>query len=189
LILDFTFEYNQSIELEKRASTDELTLLFNRRRINEVIKEQYEIFQRYQKTSSYIMLDIDYFKNINDLFGHQTGDEVLCEIANIIKSKIRSVDYAGRWGGEEFMIICPNTSLENAFQLAEKLRLSFMGMKNSTGAAVTASFGVGEIAQGESTDKLLKRIDDALYQAKENGRNQIIFAKSAPASEFMTHFQ
>ncbi|PKH03049.1 hypothetical protein CXF72_08555 [Psychromonas sp. MB-3u-54] len=182
LIHDFTFEYNQSIELEKRASTDALTLLLNRRRINEVLKEQYEIFQRYQKISAYIMLDIDYFKNVNDLFGHQTGDEVLCKIANIIKSKIRCVDYAGRWGGEEFLIICPNTSLENTFQLAEKLRLNFMEMKNPTGATITASFGVGEIAPGESTDKLLKRIDDALYQAKENGRNQIRFARSAPKS-------
>lgn len=178
MIHDFTAEYNQSIELEKRADTDTLTQLYNRRRINEYLTEQYEIFQRYQKISSYIMLDIDYFKRVNDLFGHQVGDDVLSKIAKTIKHKIRRVDYAGRWGGEEFLIICPNTSQDQAALLAEKLRTSFIAIKNPTSTAITASFGVGEIKHGESAHALIKRIDDALYQAKENGRNQIKLASS-----------
>lgn len=182
LIHDYTLEHNQSIELKIRCSTDPLTLLYNRRGLNDILKKQYEVFQRYNNISSYIMLDIDLFKNINDAFGHQTGDEVLCTIASFIKQNIRSVDCAGRWGGEEFLIICPNTSQENATLLAEKLRRGFVGLENSANHVVTASFGVAEIAPDESTDALLKRVDDALYKAKENGRNQVQVARSLASS-------
>lgn len=174
MIHDFTFEHNQSLELEKRSITDELTQLLNRRQINIILDKQRDIFLRYHTISSYIMLDIDSFKSINDLFGHQVGDEVLHKIAKFIKSKSRKIDFVGRWGGEEFLIICPNTSLENAVLLAEKLRKGLMKVKISTGTAVTASFGVGQISNKESTNALIKRIDDALYQAKEKGRNRLV---------------
>lgn len=174
MIHDFTFEHDQSFELMQHSMTDELTQLYNRRHINNILKEQREIFLRYHTTSSYIMIDIDYFKRINDTFGHQVGDEVLQKIAKYIKARGRSVDFAGRWGGEEFLIICPNTSLENAALLAEKLRKGFMKLHISTGTLVTASFGVGEISAGEGTKDLLKRIDDALYKAKESGRNRLV---------------
>jgi diguanylate cyclase len=174
MIHDFTFEHSQSFELIKRSLTDELTHLYNRRHINHILKEQHKIFLRYHTTSSYIMIDIDHFKRINDSFGHLVGDEVLQKIAKYIKAKGRSVDFAGRWGGEEFLIICPNTSLENAVLIAEKLRKGFMKLRISTGTVITASFGVGEISEGECTKDLLKRIDDALYQAKENGRNRLV---------------
>ncbi|NRA24337.1 MAG: GGDEF domain-containing protein [Oleispira sp.] len=174
MIHDRTIEHNQSIELREISLTDELTQLYNRRCINECMKEQYERFQRYGTTSSYIMLDIDYFKQINDSFGHQVGDEVLAKLAQFIKSNIRSIDFAGRWGGEEFLIICPNTILKNATLFAEKLRIGLMHLNFSTGCVITASFGVGEIRQGECTNTLIKRIDGALYQAKETGKNKLI---------------
>jgi len=180
LIHDFTFEHEESLELEKRCSTDELTQLYNRRRINEIMTEQYDICRRYYTASSYIMLDIDYFKKINDQFGHQVGDEVLQKIAKFIKSQIRSTDFAGRWGGEEFLIICPNTVLENAALLAEQLRNGFMKLQISTGSAITASFGVGEISSGECTNALIKRIDNALYEAKKNGRNRLVKSMFSP---------
>ena len=174
MIYDFTFEHSQSLELEKRSITDELTQLFNRRHINTILQKQHDIFLRYHTVSSYIMLDVDSFKCINDSFGHQVGDEVLHKIAKHIKDKSRKIDFVGRWGGEEFLIICPNTSLENAVLLAEKLRKGLMRVKISTGTIVTASFGVGQISDEESTNALIKRIDDALYQAKEKGKNRLV---------------
>ncbi len=178
LILDITNEHNQSIELERLSITDELTCLYNRRYTNNILKEQHKILQRYRKTSSYIMLDIDHFKRVNDEFGHQAGDKVLKEVAKAIKSNIRCTDYAGRWGGEEFFIVCQNTLLESAVILAEKLRKVFMKIQIPNVGGITASFGVGEIIYGESVDSIIKRIDDALYEAKENGRNQVRVAKS-----------
>lgn len=121
-----------------------------------------------------LLLDIDSFKCINDSFGHQVGDEVLYKIVKYIKDKSRKIDFVGRRGGEEFLIICPNTPLENAVLLAEQLRKGLMKVKISTGTVVTASFGVGHISDEESTNALIKRIDDALYHAKEKGRNRLV---------------
>lgn len=173
LIIDITDEHTQALELEKLSITDELTLLYNRRHINEIMDEQLELFKRYQKTSSYIMIDIDHFKKVNDDFGHQIGDEILINAAKTIKDNLRQVDYAGRWGGEEFLIICQETVLESAIIMAEKLRKAFMDIQTPSGKHITASFGVGEIIFGENVDSIIERIDDALYTAKENGRNQV----------------
>lgn len=174
LIHDITLEHEQSLKLQERSMTDELTRLYNRRYINNVLKEQYDIFRRHQNTSSYIMLDIDHFKKINDLFGHQIGDEALQKIAKLIKDNTRKIDFAGRWGGEEFLLICPNTHLENAELLAEKLRKELGRLKISTNTVVSASFGVAEISAGESSNAMLKRLDDALYKAKADGRNRVV---------------
>ncbi len=173
LIMDISCEHNQAVRLEMLAITDELTQLYNRHRINKVLLERYEVFQRYQESSSLIMLDIDFFKHFNDKFGHQTGDKVLCSVAKTIKSNIRKTDYAGRWGGEEFLIVCQNTRLHKASKLAEKLRKVVMEISLPNIDGITASFGVGEIVPGETINRLIKRVDDALYEAKENGRNQV----------------
>ena len=183
MIYDFTSQHNQSLRLEKRSITDELTQLFNRRHINTILKEQHDIFLRYHTVSSYIMLDVDSFKSINDTYGHQVVDEVLQKIAKYIKDKSRHIDFVGRWGGEEFLIICPNTPLENAVLLAEKLRKGLMKVKISTDTIVTASFGVGQISGEESTNNLIKRIDNALYQAKEKGRNRLVKSVHFPDSD------
>lgn len=177
LIVDINTEHSQSIKLEQLSITDELTTLYNRRHINEVVKEQYSILQRYQKASSCIMIDIDFFKHINDSFGHQAGDEVLRKVAQTIKNNIRTTDFGGRWGGEEFLIVCQNTLLENTTILAEKLRKAFMDIQIPNLSTITASFGVGQMIDGEGVESIIKRIDDALYQAKENGRNQVKIAE------------
>ncbi len=182
LIQDISNEHSQSVKLEKFAAIDELTQLYNRRRINEILQEQHALFQRYRKTCSCIMIDIDFFKLFNDKYGHQIGDEVLRQVAKTIKNNTRSVDYAGRWGGEEFMLVCHDTLLTRAGVLAEKLRKTFMEIKIPNVHVITASFGVGELANGEDIDSFVKRIDDALYEAKENGRNQVSFAYPDSAS-------
>lgn len=174
LIHDFTDEHNLEVELQKCSITDELTRLFNRRRINEVLKEQYDIFKRFGTTSSYIMLDIDHFKQINDTYGHQVGDEVLKKMATYISGTIRKIDSAGRWGGEEFLIVCPQTGCVDAKHLAEKIRKGIMTLKISKDIQLTASFGVTEIIADEPIEALVKRVDDALYQAKAKGRNQTV---------------
>lgn len=178
LILDITDEHEHSIDLEQLSITDELTQLYNRRRINAILAESLDAYHRYHMGVSVIMIDLDHFKRINDNFGHQVGDEVLVKVAKTIKDHIRSVDKAGRWGGEELLVICPNTSLENAAELAEKLRKTLMAMPRlSPGMdAVTASMGVAQILPGESLDDLMERVDTALYEAKNNGRNQVKIA-------------
>jgi diguanylate cyclase (GGDEF)-like protein len=174
LVHDLTLEHEQKLELKTNSATDELTQLYNRRRINEIMIEQRNIFQRYQVTSSYILLDIDHFKHFNDSFGHQVGDEVLKILANSIKDNIRSTDFSGRRGGGEFLVICPSTPLEKSSLLAEKLRKGFMKLAISTDTVVTASFSVGEISAEESTNAFIKRLDDALSEAKEKGRNRLV---------------
>jgi polar amino acid transport system substrate-binding protein len=120
------------------------------------------------------MFDIDYFKTINDLFGHQKGDYVLKTIAHIVKNNIRTTDFFGMWGGEEFMILLPETSLDNAEILSEKIRTivgtyHFEDIQN-----VTISCGVTEFIDGDTIDTLIKVADDALYLAKKQGRNKVV---------------
>jgi diguanylate cyclase (GGDEF)-like protein len=122
------------------------------------------------------MIDIDYFKNINDTHGHIAGDKVLKTFCNVVKAKIRNTDIFARWGGEEFIIVCPNTKLENALIIAENLRklvknTTFEGVKG-----ITCSFGVAEFKQYETLDSLIKRADNALYTAKANGRDRVVKA-------------
>jgi len=122
------------------------------------------------------MLDVDHFKNINDTYGHQVGDIVLIQLASIIQKSVRSTDFPGRWGGEEFLIICIETGLDGVKILAEKLKEklekhSFPEVKQSN---VTASFGITEYYKDESINEMLIRVDEAMYKAKKNGRNQVI---------------
>ncbi|TAN46373.1 MAG: GGDEF domain-containing protein, partial [Rhodospirillales bacterium] len=121
-------------------------------------------------------LDLDHFKAINDTRGHHTGDEVLKQAAQLLKRHTRSTDLAGRWGGEEFLVICPSTSLEGALRLAELLRSEFPKITPEGLDPLTASFGIAAILPGETGDQLLNRADLALYQAKEGGRNRVVAA-------------
>lgn len=173
LIMDISREHSQALELEMFASTDELTQLYNRHRINEIMQVRYDVYQRHQESCTFIMFDIDFFKHFNDKFGHQIGDKVLSSVAKTVKNNIRKIDYAGRWGGEEFLIICQKTRLQDAAVLAEKLRKAIMKISLPNIDAITASFGVAEILPGETLNNLIKRADDALYEAKVNGRNQV----------------
>jgi diguanylate cyclase (GGDEF)-like protein len=138
-----------------------------------------EQFRRYRIPFSLIMIDIDHFKNINDSFGHLEGDRVLCDMAECLARNIRRIDMLGRWGGEEFMIICPATDLKGGFGLAEKLRIAIADFQYSTGRSHSASFGVSQVDVADNLSTLLARADRQLYRAKESGRNRVCAECSA----------
>ncbi|SOB77689.1 diguanylate cyclase (GGDEF) domain-containing protein [Marinobacter sp. LV10R510-11A] len=161
---------------EHAAKTDELTSLSNRRDILNRLSEEFSRYQRSGHHFSIVLIDLDLFKNINDQYGHNAGDEALKQFANLVQSVIRQPDVAARWGGEEFLLLLPDTSLIPALTLAERLRrevaqnsFSFHGQS----LPITMSAGVCSIAQADSIDNLLKQADVQLYRAKEAGRNRI----------------
>lgn len=119
------------------------------------------------------MLDIDFFKSINDGYGHDIGDQVLVELAHLLKRNLRKADCCARWGGEEFMLLAPETSLEQAVRLANKIRDAIKHTAFPIQGSVTASFGVVEVHAQDSVKSLMKRVDNALYLAKEEGRDQV----------------
>lgn len=164
-------------KLERLATFDPLTGLYNRRAILGKLRELINIANRYKEDFSLIMLDIDHFKKVNDRYGHLTGDEVLEEIATLISRNIRDTDIVGRYGGEEFIIILPKTTLASAWVVAERLRtiIEQVEMKDSAGNvfAITVSQGLAGWERGEDTSSLISRADEALYKAKEKGRNRV----------------
>jgi diguanylate cyclase (GGDEF)-like protein len=117
------------------------------------------------------MFDIDRFKSFNDSFGHQVGDLILKATVDMVKGRIRRTDTLARWGGEEFIILLPNTKLEDAVKLAEELRQKLMQLKVGNDDSVTASFGVVEYQEGDTPDSIVKRADAMMYRAKNDGRN------------------
>ncbi len=155
------------------AETDRLTGLFNKGKFNEVLKREIERARRYKRPLSLIIFDIDHFKRINDTYGHKVGDEVLKELAKLIKKNIRKTDFAARWGGEEFVILAPETDLDGAVKLAEKLRQTVEKHEFPTVKNVTISLGVAQYIDGESPEEFVIRADMALYKAKEGGRNRV----------------
>lgn len=125
---------------------------------------------------SFVILDIDHFKHINDQYGHSVGDEVLVNLCKLIQSKIRNTDALVRWGGEEFVILCSDTPIQNAQFLAEKLRMAIENTQLIKQQQVTCSFGIAEMVAGEDPKRLFERADKALYASKENGRNRVTSA-------------
>lgn len=161
-------------KLDKLSTTDHLTFLYNRFFTDRVLSQEIERINRYPGFLSAVLLDIDCFKRVNDQFGHMKGDEVLKQIAGILKSNVRSVDVVGRWGGEEFILLLPETPLANAGDFAEKIRTIIATADFGIGREVTASFGVCQYSAPESMDQFLARIDAGLYQAKKTGRNRVV---------------
>lgn len=161
-------------ELERLSTTDKLTGTCNRLRLEEVLENECERSKRYGETLSIILADVDDFKDVNDLHGHQRGDQVLREVAACLCSNLRKSDTAGRWGGEEFLIVCPETGCKGAFSLAEKLRERVQDMDLREVSGVTCSFGVVQIRENESPDSLMSRVDRLLYKAKDQGKNKVI---------------
>ncbi len=162
-------------QLQKISVTDGLTQLFNRRKIDEILYYENERFMRYGHPFSIILLDIDKFKNINDGYGHHVGDQVLIELSQLLKASIRKVDIVGRWGGEEFMIICPDTNLKQASTLAETIRVVVEAKRFGQIKSVTSSFGVAQMERSSDIETLIKRVDGLLYKAKDAGRNTVKF--------------
>jgi two-component system cell cycle response regulator len=164
-------------KLEKLANFDSLTGLYNRRAILSKLYELINLANRYKDDFSLSMLDIDHFKRVNDSYGHLTGDEVLEKVAALIRQNIRDTDIAGRYGGEEFIIILPKTNLSSSWVVAERLRsiIEKAEMKDSAGDAfaITVSQGLAGWERGEDAYSLISRADTALYKAKEKGRNRV----------------
>ncbi len=171
---DITERKSFEKRLEKLATTDLLTGLYNRRKFEESLIREIEEAKRYGKTFSIILLDIDFFKEINDTYGHQVGDYILQTIAKLIKKLLRRTDIVARWGGEEFVIILPNGKMKGAFQLAERIRKTVESTKFPIEKKCTVSLGVTEYQPNDTPHSLLKRADLALYAAKQNGRNRTI---------------
>lgn len=159
--------------IEMLSITDKLTQLYNRLKLDEVLTYEVDRANRYNNELSVILFDIDKFKTINDTYGHPVGDAVLVSIADITRVNIRITDTAGRWGGEEFMIICPDTSLQGAANLAEKIRCEIAAYCFPVAGYRSSSFGVAVYQKDEGEAGLLKRVDAVLYKAKENGRNRV----------------
>jgi diguanylate cyclase (GGDEF)-like protein len=153
-------------ELIEASTIDWLTRLYNRKKTNEILINDFYRTNSCGMPLAVAMLDIDYFKNINDNFGHQVGDYVLIELAKIMTSHLRDSDSVGRWGGEEFLGILPFTSALNAFEYAEALRLHINEHKFYNIPKVTVSIGITESLTGDDIDDLLKKVDTALYKAK-----------------------
>jgi diguanylate cyclase (GGDEF)-like protein/hemerythrin-like metal-binding protein/PAS domain S-box-containing protein len=165
-------ERKQAEALRLISYTDQLTGLYNRHFLNSIIDEEMERSDRYGHPVSIAMLDLDHFKNVNDTHGHLVGDEVLKGIASTILSTVRGADVVVRYGGEEFLILMPDTALEGARVTAEKIRMALENIRHPVAGTVTVSLGVGSRIHSESRDRWLRRVDEALYRAKDGGRNR-----------------
>ncbi|MGB6329352.1 MAG: GGDEF domain-containing protein [Halarcobacter sp.] len=153
--------------------TDKLTGLFNRLKLDEALNNEFNRSNRFKRSFGIIIIDIDYFKKINDTYGHQVGDQVLIQFAKILKENIRKIDILGRWGGEEFMIICSETDFQGTIKLAQSLREIISNYDFPIIGNFSASFGVSTYNGDENIDKVIARADNALYKAKANGRNRV----------------
>ena len=173
-------ELKQANELlANHARIDYLTGIYNRRMFDGLMTAEIARSCRYNSTLSLIMMDIDYFKQVNDTLGHTAGDHVLQKIAELISGRIRNYDIFSRWGGEEFVIMAPKNDLARAAELAEILREAIEQFDFGNGLRITASFGVTQYCSGEQADDFVGRADTALYQAKRNGRNRVEIAAAA----------
>lgn len=159
--------------LEKQVATDVLTGLFNRLKLGSLLDAEITRAHRYTTPLAVILLDIDHFKQINDTRGHQIGDDVLRELAQRLVSNLRTCDAVARWGGEEFLIMLTNSHLQAGHECAEKLRAAIADFPFAAMPRVTASFGVAELQKGDQRETLINRADQALYRAKDNGRNRV----------------
>ena len=158
---------------EELAVTDALTGIYNRLHLDRILETELQRSKRHHNALSVILIDIDNFKDVNDIYGHLVGDIILKEISHILRSNIRNTDTLGRWGGEEFLIILPNTELESAKVLAQKIRESIQKYDFSVVHTRTGSFGVAGWKEYDTKDTLIKRADEALYRAKKDGRNVV----------------
>jgi len=158
-------------ELRFLAEVDSLTGFYNRRKIEEILNREIERSKRYGNPLSVLFIDVDNFKELNDTYGHKSGDEVLRGISDIIRRELRRTDYVGRFGGEEFLIILPETDSQRALWVAERIRKRVEREDFKTGK-VTISIGVTELKEGDDLDTLFNRVDRAMYLAKEKGKNR-----------------
>jgi len=173
-IMDISDLQEAKENLKVLATTDSLTKIANRYKTNLEIDIEFLRTKRFGEPFSLIMIDIDHFKNINDTYGHDTGDMILATLADIISKEIREVDIFGRWGGEEFMLLLPNQRSGPALLVAQKLKHLVENYNFETIKNLTISLGVSQLEDLDDKETLLKRVDAALYMAKEQGRNLVV---------------
>ena len=189
---DVTRKASLEEKLRRQAIRDELTGIYNRHHLEAMISREMERADRFLKPFSILIFDLDHFKRVNDTYGHHKGDEVLQAISRFAERNIRDTDTLFRLGGEEFLIMLPETGLEGALILGEKLRSGLEAMEHPDLGRQTVSFGAGERMQGESFRYLFKRTDQALYRAKEKGRNRVegsLQTDSLPLSFLLINMQ
>lgn len=160
-------------EIKYLSETDTLTEISNRRKFQFEIEKEIARANRYSHDLSFVIFDIDLFKNVNDKYGHTIGDEILKKLALFVKSQLRVNDFFARWGGEEFALLLPSTNLSGAKDLAEKLRSQISTIDFGDKLFISCSFGVAQYYRDESIDQLFKNADIALYKAKKLGRNRV----------------
>jgi diguanylate cyclase len=164
--------------LEQIAFLDALTGLPNRRRMYDVTQQQLELAQRYNTPFCIALLDIDHFKRINDTLGHIKGDEVLVQVAALLRAELRATDQLGRWGGEEFLLVLPQINLPEALAALERSRRTVESHVSVAGQSVTLSCGVTPYLPGDTATSIFQRADEALYEAKRRGRNQVVSSEN-----------
>lgn len=160
-------------EIKRLSNTDPLTGLFNRVKLHAQFPVELERAARYGRPLSLLLLDVDHFKRVNDELGHPAGDSILMAIARLISANTRANDIACRWGGEEFLVLCPETDRQQALALAERIRSQVESAEFSGGRGQSVSIGVASLEPGESAEALVKRADMALYRSKNAGRNKV----------------
>ncbi|MDQ1263013.1 MAG: hypothetical protein QG559_14 [Campylobacterota bacterium] len=165
---------NKNKQIEQIASRDPLTNLYNRYKFSKLFVSSYKMMLERENALSLVIMDIDYFKRINDTYGHNVGDEVLIYISNIILNALRDTDIVCRWGGEEFVMLLPSVNIENALSIAHKIR-GLIKEQQVKHFKVTASFGVTEIKEQDDLKSVIARADSALYEAKNSGRDAVFF--------------
>jgi diguanylate cyclase (GGDEF)-like protein len=171
-------------DMGKLAITDALTRIMNRRGITVALLDSMAQSERYHTPLTVAMADIDHFKRINDTHGHEAGDKVLVEVATALSEELRMPDKVGRYGGEEFLILLPHTTLAQGRKIADRIRTALSRLKialNDETISLTLSFGLVQFRDGEDLEQMLSRVDRALYDAKESGRNRVVAQKQPTA--------
>ena len=163
----------QTKKLKKISITDKLTGAYNRVKLDEVMESNYKYYQEFNENFALIILDIDHFKLVNDEHGHLIGDEILKGVVECIQESIRSTDILGRWGGEEFIIICPNSDEKTALTLTQNIRIKIQNCHFPRVKQITISGGVADMYANKDIDSIINSADEALYRAKKSGRNRI----------------
>lgn len=166
--------WRSAVSLMKRANTDFLTGVLNHRKGWDIIEEEIFRSTRYARPLSLILFDLDNFKGINDFYGHLTGDRVLKAVASAAQKIMRDTDHLIRWGGEEFILVCPETDESGARQLAERIRQDLLSIDDPHLPKISASFGVRQMLRGDNLFTLVKGADQRMYQAKQQGKNVVV---------------
>jgi diguanylate cyclase (GGDEF)-like protein len=182
-VLDITQRKWAEEEIYLLATTDSLTGIANRRQFSTILASEIDRAKRYGTPMSLAMYDIDYFKRVNDTFGHDVGDYVLQALTSLVKENIRANDVVARWGGEEFMVLMPQSDVEAASNVSEKLRLAIAGHHFDNLDKLTVSLGVTAFEPQDDLNSLFKRVDEALYEAKKKGRNRVEVLSGEAASK------